>query len=113
MIISASVIVGVLLVWRPLLFASVDPVVAAARGVPDPVPLGLLHDLARVGDGRVGAARRVVAVVLSVLVTPALAARRITASPVLMPLLSVAVAVAAMVGGVMLASEVWSRSART
>jgi zinc/manganese transport system permease protein len=41
--------------------------------------------------------------VLSVLVTPAAAALRVSRSPVAVPLLSVAFAVTAMVGGIMLA----------
>jgi zinc/manganese transport system permease protein len=102
LVISAIVVGGLLLVWRPLLFASVDPVVAAARGVPTRFLsvyfMVLLGMATAVSVQIVGSL-----LVLSVLVTPAVAARRITASPVAMPLLSVTFAVTAMVGGILAA----------
>ncbi|MFN8119711.1 MAG: metal ABC transporter permease [Micropruina glycogenica] len=100
--ISALVVLGLLLIWRPLLFASVDADVAAARGVPtwglSLVFMILLGLAVAVSVQIVGAL-----LVLSVLVTPAAAALRISSSPVLVPVLSVVFAVTSMVGGIMLA----------
>ncbi len=101
-IISAIVIVGLLMVWRPLMFASVDPVVAAARGVP--TRFLSLYFMVLLGLATAVSIQIVGALlVLSVLVTPAVAARRLTASPVAMPLLAIGFAVMSMVGGIMLA----------
>jgi zinc/manganese transport system permease protein len=100
--ISAVVVAGLLVIWRPLTFASVDPDVAAARGVPTrALSLGfmLLLGLA------VALAVQVVGalLVLSLLITPAAAASRISASPVLVPLLSIGFAITSAVGGILLA----------
>lgn len=101
LVVSVVVIAGLLFVWRPLTFASVDPDVASARGVPVrglSVAFMLLLGLAvAVSIQVVGAL-----LVLSLLVTPAAAAMRVTTSPVLTPLLSVAFAVTSIVGGIML-----------
>lgn len=101
-VISAVVVAGLLVMWRPLTFASVDPDVAAARGVPTRalsfgfmLLLGLAVALAVQVVGAL--------LVLSLLITPAAAASRISASPILVPLLSVAFAVTSAVGGIMLA----------
>ncbi len=100
--ISAIVIVGLLLVWRPLTFASVDPEVAIARGVParglSIVFMVLLGLAVAVSVQIVGAL-----LVLSILVTPAAAALRVSSSPVLVPVFSVVFAVTSSVGGIMLA----------
>ncbi|WP_370290204.1 metal ABC transporter permease [Nocardioides sp.] len=89
-------------IWRPLMFDSLDPDVAEARGVPGRA-LSLLFMLAlglvvSVAVQIVGAL-----LVLALLVTPAAAALRVSASPVLAPLLSAAFGVAAAVGGILLA----------
>lgn len=101
-IISAIVIIALLLIWRPLMFASVDPDVAAARGVPTRalslVFMLLLGLAAAVSVQIVGAL-----LVLSLLVTPAAAALRVSSSPLLVPILSVCFAVVATVGGILLA----------
>ncbi|WP_111720255.1 metal ABC transporter permease [Homoserinimonas sp. OAct 916] len=101
-VISVIVIIGLLLIWRPLTFASVDANVAASRGVPTgvlSVVFVLLLGLAvAVSVQIVGAL-----LVLSILVTPAAAAMRVTSSPVLVPVLSVIFAVVSLVGGIMLA----------
>ena len=101
LIISVFVITGLLVVWRPLTFASVDEDVARARGVPVTglsVAFMVLLGLAvAVSIQVVGAL-----LVLSLLVTPAAAAMRVTSSPLLTPLLSVAFAVTSIVGGIML-----------
>jgi zinc/manganese transport system permease protein len=102
-IISAVVGAGLMLVWRPLLFASTDADVAAARGVPvsllSIVFMILLGLAVAVSVQIVGAL-----LVLSLLVTPAAAALRVSASPVKVPLLSIVFALTASVGGVLLAA---------
>ncbi|MFC6715868.1 metal ABC transporter permease [Branchiibius cervicis] len=100
---SAIAIVALLIMWRPLLFASVDPEVAQARGVPVRA-LSLAFMLA-LGIA-VALSIQVVGalLVLSLLVTPAAAAFRVTASPVWAPVLATVFALIAMVGGILLAT---------
>ena len=103
LVITSIVVVAALAVlWRPLAFASTDPELAAARGVPvrllSPVFMLLLALAVAMSVQVVGAL-----LVLSIVSTPAAAAMRVTASPVLVPLLSVAFAVTSMVGGILLA----------
>ena len=89
-------------IWRPLQFASLDPEVAEARGV----KTGALSIVFLVLLGlAVAASVQVVGalLVLSLLVTPAAAALRVTSSPKLAPVLSVAFALTAAVGGIILA----------
>ncbi|MFG1706627.1 metal ABC transporter permease [Nonomuraea sp. M3C6] len=99
---SAVALVALAIVWRPLTFASTDPDVAAARGVPvralSPIFTVILALAVSVAIQVVGAL-----LVLALVVTPAAAAMRVTASPRLVPLLSVAFAVTSMVGGILLA----------
>ncbi|RFA10979.1 ABC transporter permease [Subtercola boreus] len=100
--ISIVVVIGLAVVWRPLMFASVDVDVASARGVPTrflSLYFMLLLGLA------VAVSVQVVGslLVLSILVTPAAAALRLSSSPVLVPLLSSVFAVVSLVGGIMLA----------
>ena len=101
-VISAIVILGLFVIWRPLSFSSVDPDVARARGVPvttiSILFMILLGLATAVSIQIVGAL-----LVLSLLVTPAAAAMRVTASPLLTPLLSVVFAVVSVVGGILLA----------
>lgn len=100
--ISVIVVAGLLVIWRPLLFASVDAEVAAARGVPTRllsiIFMLLLGLAAAVSVQIVGAL-----LVLSLLVTPAAAALRVSSSPLVVPLLSVCFAVTSTVGGILLA----------
>ncbi|MCU1478988.1 MAG: transporter permease [Subtercola sp.] len=100
--ISIVVVLGLALVWRPLMFSSVDSDVAAARGVPTrflSLYFMLLLGLAvAVSVQIVGSL-----LVLSILVTPAAAALRLSSSPVIVPLLSTIFAVVSLVGGIMLA----------
>jgi zinc/manganese transport system permease protein len=100
--ISIFVIAALVVVWRPLSFASIDVDVARAKGLPvGALSLGFMVLLAlatAVSIQVVGAL-----LVLSLLVTPAAAAMRVTASPLLTPLLSVAFAVTSVVGGILLA----------
>ncbi|MBN9374403.1 MAG: metal ABC transporter permease [Cellulomonas sp.] len=100
--ITVVVVGGLLFVWRPLTFASVDPEVAAARGVPTRAlsfAFMLLLGLA------VAMAVQVVGalLVLSLLITPAAAATRISASPVWVPVLAVIFAEVSAIGGILLA----------
>ncbi len=94
--------VTLLLIWRPLNFASVDPEVAAARGVPTralSIVFMLLLGLAVAASVQVVGAL----LVLSLLVTPAAAALRVAASPLVATLLSVTFALVAVLGGILLA----------
>ncbi|PPK93198.1 zinc/manganese transport system permease protein [Kineococcus xinjiangensis] len=100
--ISVVVVLALAVAWRPLLFASLDPEVAAARGVPvralAPAFMVVLGLAVAMSVQVVGAL-----LVLALLVTPAAAAVRVSASPVLVPVLSVAFALTAMLGGILLA----------
>ena len=98
LVVSASL----LLMWRPLRFASLDPEVATARGV----PVRLLSPIFMLVLGlAIAASVQVVGalLVLSIVCTPAAAAMRVTASPRVTVALSVAFATVAMVGGTLLA----------
>ena len=87
--------------YRPLLFATVDPDVAAARGVPVRA-LGIVF-AALVGVVAAQAVQIVGALlVMSLLITPAAAAARVVASPAAAVLASVAFAEVAAVGGILL-----------
>jgi zinc/manganese transport system permease protein len=100
--ICAFILIALAAVWRPLTFASLDPEVAAARGVPTrtlSVIFMLLLGLAVAASVQVVGAL----LVLSLLVTPAAAALRVTRSPILTPILSVGFALLAVVGGILLA----------
>ncbi|MCU1508644.1 MAG: transporter permease [Glaciihabitans sp.] len=101
-VVAAIVILGLLVVWRPLTFASVDADVARAKGLP---VVGLsIGFMALLGLATAVSIQVVGALlVLSLLVTPAAAAMRVTSSPVLTPILSVAFAVTSIVGGILLA----------
>ncbi|AZQ32678.1 metal ABC transporter permease [Streptomyces cyaneochromogenes] len=99
---SAVVLVALAAMWRPLAFASADPEVAEARGVPVRalsfafmLVLGLAVALSVQVVGAL--------LVLTLVVTPAAAAARVTASPVLLPALSVLFAVVSIEGGILLA----------
>lgn len=101
-VVSVVVIVTLLVIWRPLTFASVDEDVARARGVPvatiSMVFMVLLALATAVSIQIVGAL-----LVLALLVTPAAAAMRVTSSPLFTPILSVIFAVVSVVGGILLA----------
>lgn len=101
-LISAIVLVSLVLMWRPLTFASLDAEVAAARGVKTTflgIAFVMLLGLA------VAAAVQIVGalLVLALLVTPAAAALRLSSSQLWVPVMSVLFAMAAMVGGTLLA----------
>jgi zinc/manganese transport system permease protein len=96
------VVIGTLAVYyRPLLFASADPEVAAARGVPVrllsivfAVLIGLSTALAVPAVGAI--------LVLAVMVTPGAAAARVSANPVVVTVLAVVFAEVSLIGGVLL-----------
>ena len=100
--VSAVVIAVLAILWRPLMFATVDPEIAAARGVPvralSPVFMIVLGLTVAMAVQVVGAL-----LVLALLVTPAAAAMRVTASALWVPVLSVMFGVASVVGGILLA----------
>lgn len=99
---SAVVILALLAMWRPLTFASADPELAEARGLPA-ARLGiafmfLLGLAVALSIQVVGAL-----LVLALVITPAAAALRVASSPRLVVLLSVLFAMASVVGGILLA----------
>ena len=103
-LVTGAVIISVvlLLIWRPLMFASVDPQLAQARGV----HVNLLSMVFMVLLG-VAVAMSVQVVgallVLALLVVPAAAALKVTVRPYLAVLLSMLFALISSVGGIMLA----------
>jgi zinc/manganese transport system permease protein len=99
---SLVVVIPLLVIWRPLSFASLDPEVAEARGVPTKA-LGIIFMLLLALS--VAASVQIVGalLVMTLLVTPAAAALRLTSSPLLVPILSMVFAVVAVVGGILLA----------
>ena len=99
---SLVVVIALLVIWRPLSFASLDPEVAEARGVPTKA-LGIIFMLLLALA--VAASVQIVGalLVLTLLVTPAAAALRLSSSPLLVPILSTVFAVVAVVGGILLA----------
>ncbi|MER2135324.1 MAG: metal ABC transporter permease [Arthrobacter sp.] len=99
---AAVVVVGLVVVWRPLTFASSDPELAQARGV----PVGVLSIVFMFLLGlSVALSIQVVGalLVLSLLITPAAAALLVTSSPRLVVGLSVIFALVSAVGGILLA----------
>lgn len=98
---AVLVLIVLTVVYRPLLFASTDPEVALARGVPVralSVVFAVLVGVAcALGVQIVGAL-----LMLSLLITPAAAAARVTASPLKATLLSILFAEIAAVGGILL-----------
>jgi zinc/manganese transport system permease protein len=99
---ATVVVIALLVIWRPLSFASLDPEVAEARGVPTKA-LGIIFMLLLALA--VAASVQIVGalLVMTLLVTPAAAALRLTSSPLLVPILSMVFAVVAVVGGILLA----------
>jgi zinc/manganese transport system permease protein len=101
-VVAAVVLVALLAIWRPLLFASVDEEVAVARGVPvrflSVAFMVLLALTVSIAVQTIGAL-----LVLALLVTPAAAALRVASRPLAVCLLSVAFAVTATLGGILIA----------
>jgi zinc/manganese transport system permease protein len=103
-IVAAIVFVGVAALYRPLLFSSVDPEIAAARGVPlRTLSVGIFLLLALT----TAEAIQVVGVllVLTLIITPAAAAQRLTGRPAIALVLSVAIALVSTEGGILLSLE--------
>ena len=101
-VMTVIVLVAMLLMWRPLSFASLDPEVAAARGVQVKwLGIGFVIVLGIA----VAAAVQIVGalLVLALLVTPAAAALRLSSSALWVPILSVLFALISMIGGILLA----------
>ncbi|WP_336500370.1 metal ABC transporter permease [Microbacterium paraoxydans] len=100
--ISLVVLLGLLVMWNPLRFDSLDPESAAARGVPTRTVsllfMVLLGLIVAVSVHIIGAL-----LVMALLVTPAAAAIRITAGPVAVPLLAALFGFVSAVGGILLA----------
>jgi zinc/manganese transport system permease protein len=105
--IALAVCVGVLAIFRPLLFSSLDPELAAVRGVPVRVLgfgfLALLAIVTAESTQAVGAL-----LLLGLIAAPAGAAHQLTVRPWRGILLSGALAVAAMWGGLALSYAVSS-----
>ncbi|WP_187614917.1 MULTISPECIES: metal ABC transporter permease [Microbacterium] len=100
--ISIVVLLGLLVMWNPLRFDSLDPESAAARGVPTRTVsllfMVLLGLIVAVSVHIIGAL-----LVMALLVTPAAAAMRVTAGPVAVPLLAALFGFVSAVGGILLA----------
>ncbi len=105
LVVIAVVVIAVLgVIYRPLLFASIDPEVAIARGVPSTL-VGLVFVF--VLAVTVTEAAQIVGtlLVLSLAITPAAAARQVTSNPARVTALSVAFALVAADGGLLLSLQ--------
>lgn len=98
----AVVVLALILVWRPLTFASVDPVLANARGVRTGglsiIFMVILALAVAVAIQVVGAL-----LVLALLITPAAAALRVSSNPALTVILAIVFAEISVLGGILLA----------
>ena len=101
-VIAVIVLLTMLFIWRPLSFSSLDAEVAAARGVNVRL-LGIVFVMLL--GLAVAAAVQIVGalLVLSLLVTPAASALRLSSSQLWVPILSVGFAMISMLGGILLA----------
>jgi len=102
LLIGAFTLVTLAIVYRPLTFATVDPEVAEARGVP---VRGLAIVFLLIMAAAVAEAVQVVGVllILTLLITPGASAERLTARPGRAAVYSVAIALACVLGGILLA----------
>jgi zinc/manganese transport system permease protein len=99
---GVAVLTAVAIVYRPLLFASVDPDAAEARGVS--IRLMSVVFLVIMAFAEAEAVQVVgVLLILSLMIAPAAAAQRLTGHPATALGLSVAFALAASVGGILIA----------
>lgn len=103
-IVAAIVLIGIAAAYRPLLFSSIDPEVAEARGVPLRALSVLTFLLLALTTAE---AIQVVGVllVLTLVITPAAAAQRLTANPATAILLSIVIALVATEGGILLSLQ--------
>jgi zinc/manganese transport system permease protein len=102
--IALVVAVVMAVLWRPLLFASVDPEVAQARGVRTGL-LGLIFLFVLAVTVTEAAQLVGTLLVLSLAITPAAAAQRFSASPFVVAVLSVVFAVVSAEGGLLLSFQ--------
>jgi zinc/manganese transport system permease protein len=100
--VAVAVVLGAM--WRPLLFASVDPDAARARGVPA-AALGLIFLFVLAVTVTEAAQLVGTLLVLSLAITPAATAQRLTSNPVTTTVLSVVFAVVAADGGLLLSFQ--------
>jgi zinc/manganese transport system permease protein len=103
-IVGAVVLLGLATLYRPLIFSSVDPEIAAARGVPLralSVAIFLLLALTTAEAIQVVG----ILLVLALVITPAAAAQQLTARPGLALALSIAIALVSTEGGILLSLE--------
>jgi len=100
--ICAAVFVGLIVVWNPLRFDSMDPQSAEARGLP---VQGLSLIFMLLLGAIVAAAVHIIGalLVMALLVTPAAAAMRVTHGPLAVPLLSALFGLVSAAGGILLA----------
>jgi zinc/manganese transport system permease protein len=100
-IVAVIVLVALAVLYRPLFFAAIDPEVAAARGVPVRVLSVAIFLLVALTTAE---AIQVVGVllVLTLVITPAAVAQRLTVRPGLTVLLSIAIALISTEGGILL-----------
>ena len=108
--VAAVVVAAIAAAYRPLLFASIDPEVAEARGVPVRALSVLTFLLLALTTAE---AIQVVGVllVLTLVITPAAAAQRLTANPATAILLSIVIALVATEGGILLSlAQPWPTS---
>jgi zinc/manganese transport system permease protein len=98
---AGIVLAAIAVLWRPLLFSSVDPDVAEARGVPQGT-MSLLFLLTLALATAVAIQMVGVLLILTLMVTPAAAAQNLARSPSAAIGLAVAFAVVSSVGGVLL-----------
>ena len=104
-VLGLAVIAGMLVIGRPLLFASLDPEVAAARGIPVRVLGGAFLVLLAL---TVGEATQAVGalLILGLLATPAAIAQRLTTRPAAGIALTAAIAIAGLWAGLVLSYAV-------
>lgn len=100
--ICAVVLVGLIVLWNPLRFDSLDPQAAEARGVP---VQGLSIAFMLLLGAIVAAAVHIIGalLVMALLVTPAAAAMRVSHGPVAVPILSAVFGLVSAAGGILLA----------
>ncbi len=109
-VVAAIVAAGLAALYRPLLFASVDPEGAEARGVPIRILSVAVFLLLALTTAE---AIQVVGVllVLTLVITPAAAAQRLTVRPGLALLLAIVIALVATEGGILLSlAQPWPTS---
>ena len=109
-IVAAVVLAGLAVLYRPLLFSSVDPEIAAARGVPLRALSVAIYLLLALTTAE---AIQVVGVllVLTLVITPAAAAQRLTGRPGRALLISVVIALVSTEGGILLSlAKPWPTS---